>query len=468
MNMNTKDYQALRNLTNGYDPIYVLTTLMKGLNPEGLAELEKDIFRLSCLLNDESMTELERIETALGKLNKIDSNEVVTPKEICNKMIDKLEQSKYLSADKILEVNSKTAEFTVALYKKFGIEVARKVYVIPSSNKAREFIKKFLRILKLDESQCLDITANEFLDENMGKFDIVLMNPPYDRDFHLKFLKKAIEVGEDVVSVQPIRWIKEVAGRDKKTSRYNKYKNSISDHIVELESINPEEMKHIFNITYNAEIGIYVCNKIGGFDYDAAFENLIITKVLNYIKHNYCIIDIEKQDGYRVRMPLIVQGKCRGSGDRYPALSALTAFSKEIVFKDGKFNNKWWHEYYAKNHLSKTTDYITHSIKFNSEEEGLNFIRSLETDFGRYIESILITDVHVNNKKILWMGNAVNPRTGLKGYESEWTSEDFEKFFNLTEDEIKLYRDHIEAFKIKRAKWFKDRNKIDKMTWEER
>lgn len=170
-------------------------------------------------------------------------------------------------------------------------------------------------------------------------------------------------------------------------------------------------MKTIFNITYIGEIGIYTCDKDGGFDYNKVFENSIVARVLNYINYNFCMINIEKQDGYRVKVPLIVQSKYRGNGDRSPALSPLSTLSKELVFKDGKFNGKWWHEYYAKNHHSKTTDYITHSIKFNSEKEGLNFIRSLETDFGRYIESILVTDVHVSDKKILWMGNAVNPRT---------------------------------------------------------
>ena len=33
------------------------------------------------------------------------------------------------------------------------------------------------------------------------------MNPPYDRSMHLKFLEKTIEIADNVVSIQPTRWI---------------------------------------------------------------------------------------------------------------------------------------------------------------------------------------------------------------------------------------------------------------------
>ena len=46
----------------------------------------------------------------------------------------------------------------------------------------------------------------EQLMKNTGvkKFDICLMNPPYDRGLHLKFLEKVIDICDDVVTVQPI------------------------------------------------------------------------------------------------------------------------------------------------------------------------------------------------------------------------------------------------------------------------
>ena len=283
------------------------------------------------------------------------------------------------------------------------------------------------------------------------KIDILMMNPPYDRDLHLKFLEKTIEIADNVVSVQPVRWLEEVVGKDKKKSAYNKYENSISKHIKDLEVILSNDAKKLFGILLPTNIGIFVCDNNGGFNYKALSENSIIEKIIKHVKTNKCELEFNKKDGYRVRVPFIAAGKAQGSGDRGPVLTELPV--KDIVFKNGKYNDKWWYEYYMKNQHSKTTEEITSSIKFNSEKEGHNFVKSLKTDFVRYVESYLIVDVNIDNSKILWMGNSKHPRTGSLGYIDEWTNEDFEMFFNLTEDEINLYKTYINDFEISRKEW---------------
>ena len=282
-------------------------------------------------------------------------------------------------------------------------------------------------------------------------FDICLMNPPYDRSLHLKFLEKAIKVADNVVSVQPIRWLQEVLSKSKSKSYYNKYKTSISSHIKDLDIINSHKAKSEFGVQSD-DLGIYVCDNNGGFNYDELSENSIIDKVIQYTKENKCSIEMDKKDGYRVRVPIIISGRGGGSGTRKPNLSNVPV--KDLVFKDGKLNGKWWYEYYQKNQHSKTTEEITSSIRFNSEEEGHNFVKTLETDFVRYVESFLITDVNISNEKILWMGNAKNPRTGKTGYKSEWTNEDFYEFFDVSEDEQKQIKSYL------------DKNKADIEAWE--
>lgn len=75
------------------------------------------------------------------------------------------------------------------------------------------------------------------------------------------------------------------------------------------------------------------------------------------------------------------------------------------------------------------------------------------------MESFLIVDVNIDNTKILWMGNAKHPRTGEIGYKSEWTDEDFNKFFKLTDKEIKQYKDYIKDFEERRNKWLEEHNR---------
>lgn len=47
----------------------------------------------------------------------------------------------------------------------------------------------------------------KLIDINTMKFDIVLMNPPYDNGLHLVFLKKTSEISNKIISVQPCNWL---------------------------------------------------------------------------------------------------------------------------------------------------------------------------------------------------------------------------------------------------------------------
>ena len=58
-----------------------------------------------------------------------------------------------------------------------------------------------------------------------------------------------------------------------------------------------------------------------------------------------------------------------------------------------------------------------------------------------------MADVHVHPDFLPWLGDIVNPRTGKKGYESEWTDDDLYKLFNLTQDEIKIIEDTMKKYK---------------------
>ena len=289
------------------------------------------------------------------------------------------------------------------------------------------------------------------------KWNYVIMNPPYSRNLHLKFLEKVIEVTDKVVTVQPVRWLQDPIAKYNKNSNQIKYENSISKHIEDLEIVTAKETKKLFNILLPCDSAIYLCSQKGGYDYNKLSSNNIIDKVVDYINKNKCKLDYNKNDGYRIRIVVIGGGKTRGGGERPPSLTSVPM--KNIIYKDGKYNGKWWYEYYAKNQYSKITEEITHSIKFNSEEEGHNFYKSHQTNFVRYIENLLITDVGINNKKILWMGNAKHPRTCTIGYKDEWTNEDFFKFFNISKEDQKMINDFIDKTEEDINNWFKTHNK---------
>ena len=47
------------------------------------------------------------------------------------------------------------------------------------------------------------------------------------------------------------------------------------------------------------------------------------------------------------------------------------------------------------------------------------------------------------------MGDAINPRTGKKGYESEWTDDDFVRYFNITPEEYNIINKTMEKYESK-------------------
>jgi len=254
--------------------------------------------------------------------------------------------------------------------------------------------------------------------KNMPKFDVAIMNPPYDKSLHLKILEKVIPIANKVVNISPIRWLQDPLAKYKKHSDYNSYENSIAKKIDDLIIVPAKLAQQLFTSTVmNIDLGITIIGR-GGYDYNALSSNSILNKVLKNRK--LCNIESNKKDGWRVRMPSILGGKSGGSGNRKLGLSG---FGKLLYFYNGIKENKPWYDWYVKNQYSKTTDTITSSIKFSSEQCCINFINSVQnTNFGKYITHKLITDVNVSNLVVLFMHS----------YQHPWTDKRFCNYFGIT------------------------------------
>ena len=151
-------------------------------------------------LKEDNENGFEKFMNALSGLGKISKNEVVTPKELVDKMIAKLPDREYEKAEFILLVNEKQGEFLNGLIRKFGKDIVKKCKIVASSEMTKELIGKVLKERGLNDyinKVLLDINdingdgkynVNDFLDmknedilkENGGKkFDIILSNPPW-------------------------------------------------------------------------------------------------------------------------------------------------------------------------------------------------------------------------------------------------------------------------------------------------
>lgn len=123
-------------------------------SPGALSQLEYKIQKVNELSNDQSKSPEERMQIAIRQFNKLSDSEVITPQEICEKMVKELDDS--IKKGKILDVASKAGEFAIATckaMKRKGISekiIKNSIYSIPTSKIAYEFTRKMYEAFGLN------------------------------------------------------------------------------------------------------------------------------------------------------------------------------------------------------------------------------------------------------------------------------------------------------------------------------
>lgn len=433
------------------------------------------LLRISMLSENMKKNDPEKFATAVAGLGRLGKDEVVTPASIVKKMIGKLNKNVYTSAKSILLVNEKHGEFFEELCNQFGKEeMAKKCKIAPSSMVGYHLIRAKLKHLglgeyisniilsiedidgnsKYDIKDFLSMSNSDIMKKNGGKkFDVVLMNPPYDKNLHLKFLEKTIEIANDIVSIQPVRWLQDPVAIHKKTSNYNKYKDTIHRHIVDLDVIKMVDAVDIFNAGFNADVAIYTVKSTYNNGNIVAYDmsESILNKV---IKCKYKLSDVverNKIDGWRMQIteiqPITAQG---GKKFSYGWFCRFCIYNhlRSTIFYDGYKDGKYWGDYVSGIKPKPGTG-IPFSIKFDTENEAINFENSLKTTFYYYLVYCLKTDQHTPFKFLPFMGDYTKP----------WTNERFYKYFNLISDEISIIENTMNDIERDVIEWEKTRKK---------
>ena len=281
----------------------------------------------------------------------------------------------------------------------------------------------------------LDMNNNDILKENGGKkFDVVLMNPPYDKNIHLKFLEKVINIANNIISIQPVRWLKDPFAMYKR-STLKKYEN-VAKNINSIEEFKNKnyDKDRKFDIQIFSELGIYVIqnnnNKIDYKNYWKENRNKeeisIIEKVCFSDKCKYLnnVIEKNKRDGIRVPIALI-------SGNR-----GTLPIYKDISYTiDGFINGKDWTKCKNMGGYEKPENSpLPNSIKFKTEEEARNFYNSYKNlIFLKMLCDITNQQQHIQDDRLPF----------LNDYSKEITDKYLYNLFELTENEIK----YIENYK---------------------
>ena len=147
----------------------------------------------------------------MDKLIRITNHDFKTPEDIIIKCWDKIEDKNNIKS--FIQPCTKTGEFA-----KFGIEQGyiqkENCYFIARNSLCAaltslnifgtyDYTKynKQIIIGKIEEIQNVENFLKEKFD--MSKFDLAIMNPPYDGNLHLKILKKMITNTKDIINISP-------------------------------------------------------------------------------------------------------------------------------------------------------------------------------------------------------------------------------------------------------------------------
>ena len=270
------------------------------------------------------------------------------------------------------------------------------------------------------------------------KFDCIIMNPPYQRNLHLKILAEAIKHLKDeksvCVNLSPVRWLQDPLAIHKTGSDYKKFENTISKHIQSLDLFDAKLAQQMFNSAQYENLGIYTCNLDGGYDYtkmmkfncqvkQKVFDNVILPTYLGKMKSLSDIRTAEGNPDFSRFYVILPMGHGHvGAADYYDLISPKKELARRTTVKhNGNIGTGLG------------------TANFDTDVEAENFRLSLGTTFVKFCVSLVKTNIRNPYWAIPLMHDYIEP----------WTDERFYKFFNITPEEQKVIEETMEKYATK-------------------
>ncbi len=269
------------------------------------------------------------------------------------------------------------------------------------------------------------------------KFDICLMNPPYSKgNPELKFLEKTIQICDNVISIQPVRWITDTNAKYSNRSDLNKYKDSICNHIKDLEIIKDKDAEEIFKAGFTMDIGIFVCDKNGGYNYKELSEDRIFDEVLSKMKDNVKNHIEFSEPKNAIVISLITGGNKGRKSHLIDLFWTLADYDSVIYNEDGKrldngLTFRQNREKTAWGNVKVRGE--QNNIKFKNIDECINFFNFTRLDLFRYMFNKSVVDVHVHPEKLPFVND----------YSKEWTNNMLYDYFDINTEDRKYISNYI-------------------------
>ena len=290
------------------------------------------------------------------------------------------------------------------------INMNSKTHYVVVSNDA---VNTALQVV-LDKSIDVEYIKEFDFKETDMKFDCIIMNPPYVRNLHLKILAEAIKHLKDdgtCVNLSPCDYLTDI-GKYVGWNKNNEIDN-IWPYIESLNTVGHRQSNDMFSLGNQiGDLGIYVCS---------------------LKEHNILKFPISKE----ARVIATKLYKSKSLWSKY--------VRKECKCK--YFVNMYkWHldnTDHVKCFLAPSDGRNSYGIVFSTEAEKNNFISSIH----RWPYKFMWSYGDINPAHLPFLGEVINPRTGLKGYTGEWTDDDLVLYFGITPEEQKVIEETMEKYK---------------------
>lgn len=259
------------------------------------------------------------------------------------------------------------------------------------------------------------------------KFCKIIMNPPYDKNLHLKILQEAMKYSDDIVNLSPIRWLQDPLAEYKKNSDWKKF-GDIRKRIESLDVVSADEASSLFKVGLTTDLGIYHITNSGGWK--SCYNNKIIDKIMLKLQ------------------PTITSKVCDAKKEYFCLVTTLDGAHKERKNAPEQTDfirrEHWYGKYYKtdglisengytlqqnkeRNVMSTNGDINTWAIvEFDTKEECLNYYAYTKTKFFKYLYINERVDVHIHPQFLPFMPT----------YKHKWTDEMLYQYFDLTQEEI--------------------------------
>jgi hypothetical protein len=275
-----------------------------------------------------------------------------------------------------------------------------------------------------DVNDFLEMNNKDILNMNDNKkWDVVLMNPPYDNKLHEKFLNKVIDLSNIICSIQPATWLLA------KTKNKN-ICDKINDCLVNIESIHASDY---FDARLQQEMSINYINlsenkKIiyNNIEYNNIYDITVFSndKLIN--EFNNIIKPLYNKENLWEHIKRVPQKLWAGKYNKEYKTKKDELNEDENSYcirfahfigdssNDGKKIDCWYSLFYNRpnvtnNMFGKYKDMIKKTIKyrgydkqfmeyyvsFKTEQEGLNFINYIKSDFVRTCLYLIKNSVNI-------------------------------------------------------------------------